>query len=98
MHYEYEPTFLGRRGSGVQIAPPRPNFLLIPKELIDRRSHRFRCSLPLGLTPKLETLAIGTACRERNCEWQRSERQEGIPKHFGRWLWSGSKAATTSLR
>jgi GNAT superfamily N-acetyltransferase len=26
---------LGRRGSGVQIAPPRPNLLRIPKEFFD---------------------------------------------------------------
>jgi hypothetical protein len=32
---------LGRRGSGVQIAPPRPILLLIPKELLDR-PYRFR--------------------------------------------------------
>jgi hypothetical protein len=29
----------GRRGSGVQIAPRRPNLLLIRKELIDINSH-----------------------------------------------------------
>jgi len=38
---------LGRRGSGVQIAPPRPNLLLIPKELFDRRSIAFALPSPL---------------------------------------------------
>ena len=38
---------LGRRGSGVQIAPPRPNLLLIPKKSIDRRSIAFAVPLPL---------------------------------------------------
>jgi hypothetical protein len=38
---------LGRRGSGVQIAPPRPNLLLIPKELFDWRSIAFAIPLPL---------------------------------------------------
>ena len=26
-----------------------------------------------GLNPSNETLAMGTLCRERNCEWQRNE-------------------------
>ena len=42
-----------------------------------------------GLTPKIETIAIGTLCRERDCEWQKSERQAGTPRHFGRWRWNG---------
>jgi len=41
-----------------------------------------------GLTPKIETLGIGTLCRERDCEWQ-NERLGGIPKHSGRWRSSG---------
>src|SRR3954451_2103527 len=35
----WKPRFsLGRRGSGVQIAPPRPNLLLISKTLLDPAS------------------------------------------------------------
>jgi hypothetical protein len=42
-----------------------------------------------GLNPKIETLAIGTFCRERNCNWRRGERSEGIPRHSERWQSSG---------
>jgi hypothetical protein len=41
-----------------------------------------------GLNPTIETLGIGTLCRERDCEWQ-NERLGGIPKHSGRWRSSG---------
>ena len=41
-----------------------------------------------GLNPKIETLAIGTPCRERNCEWQGDE-WDGSPRHSARWRWSG---------
>jgi len=41
-----------------------------------------------GLNPKIETLAIGTPCRERNCEWQGDE-WDGTPRHSARWRWSG---------
>jgi hypothetical protein len=50
---------------------------------------RFHAAAKLpGLNPKLETLAIGTPCRERNCEWQRDE-WDGTRMHSGRWRWSG---------
>ena len=41
-----------------------------------------------GLTPKIETIAFGTLCRERDCEWQ-NDGWDGIPKHSGRWQSSG---------
>jgi hypothetical protein len=41
-----------------------------------------------GLNPKIETIAFGTLCRERDCKWQNDE-WEGIPRHFGKWQSSG---------
>lgn len=35
-----------------------------------------------GVNPKIETLVIGTACGERNCEWQRRERAWEVPQSF----------------
>jgi hypothetical protein len=42
-----------------------------------------------GLNPSDETLAIGTLCRERCCEWRRSEGLVGIRSRSGKWPWSG---------
>jgi hypothetical protein len=44
---------------------------------------------PPGLTPNIETIALGTLCRERDCEWRRSEQLGDIRKHFGRWRLKG---------
>ena len=49
---------------------------------------QFRTAHQLGLTPKIETIAFGTLCRERDCKWQNDE-WEGIPRHFGKWQSSG---------
>jgi len=69
--------------------PPQPTPL--PVSLTPATAFRYCHSDPLcplfhqALNPKIETLAIGTPCRERSCEWQRSEQWGDIPWHSGRW-------------
>jgi len=61
---------------------------LAPETTDENKSIRLSYGLG-GLNPKIEILAFGTLCRERDCEWRRNEQLGDIPKHSGRWRSSG---------
>jgi hypothetical protein len=68
------------------LTPDRPPGLGHPA--FSRQKPAGAIASPGWTEPKTETLAIGTPCRERNCEWQRDE-WGATRRHSGRWRWSG---------